>query len=837
MSTILEWKVKQLVDRTAISDWLPYEAWDDTNQVYRLDDGRIGVVFSSKPLLGLSEESIQKLTNLFESDLPIGTTFQFMLHASPIIEPYLDNHVILAQRGQAGERYVADARKTAEFYLHARDTQLTSNPPLRPRDFTVYVSVAFPTQETTAQGWEDERIHQAVSGIEGQLNTLGLLPERVGPLQLLSLLHVLLNPGHSWESRPPAYSDQLPIRDQAVRLDTKATLRTKMIELDGKFLKTLTVQSWPVQWHGGNNRELIGSLIRFTDQITCPFFLTLNVLKFDQVKAKGKLRKKHVIINQQASGFLLGLIPSLKFKLDHFNGVQAQLENGRQLIGSYFQVVLYGDTPRHVEEQTGALRALYRAKDINLQEDHFIGWKILMTGLPLGLPSDDKALIDGLRRMKTYHTEVPAHICPIVADWKGGGAPVVLLTSRSGQLITMDVFANQQTNYNMAIAATSGAGKSFFMNNWIKSYLGIGGQVWVIDAGFSYVKLVELLKGQYIQYGANAQRLCFNPFSKLVHWGSNAGGVDDPSDRADELATLKALHAQMASPSRPLSDVELSFIEEAIMRVLEGEGCEGCPDSVHKVLKSMTDPRARDLARVLASYAKGGMYSHLFNGANNVNFENDFVVLELDGLNEQKQLRSVILLQMQMNIQAVMYKKENRGRRKFVILDEAWDLLSQGGNTAAFFETGARRVRKSGGSMITITQGINDYYDKMRDVGRYLLENAEFVGLLKQKTESIAAFRNNGRIVLSEMEYRLLSSVTKTTEYPEIFMITPFGRGICRLTVPRETQLLFTTNPDELSMIDRVRKEGPKELSIDEAIQCIIAAERAQAGADNPRLA
>ncbi|HRF52661.1 MAG TPA: hypothetical protein PKV29_08360, partial [Trichococcus flocculiformis] len=64
---------------------------------------------------------------------------------------------------------------------------------------------------------------------------------------------------------------------------------------------------------------------------------------------------------------------------------------------------------------------------------------------------------------------------------------------------------------------------------------------------------------------------------------------------------------------------------------------------------------------MLASYAKGGMYSHLFNGANNVNFENDFVVLELDGLNEQKQLRSVILLQMQMNIQAVMYKKENRG--------------------------------------------------------------------------------------------------------------------------------------------------------------------------------
>ena len=50
---------------------------------------------------------------------------------------------------------------------------------------------------------------------------------------------------------------------------------------------------------------------------------------------------------------------------------------------------------------------------------------------------------------------------------------------------------------------------------------------------------------------------------------------------------------------------------------------------------------------------------------------------------------------MQMNIQAVMYKKENRGRRKFVILDEAWDLLSREGIPLRF-ETGARRVQKSG---------------------------------------------------------------------------------------------------------------------------------------------
>ena len=84
--------------------------------------------------------------------------------------------------------------KTAEFY-HARDTQLTSNPPLRPRDFTVYVSVAFPTQGTTRKGWEDERIHQTVSGIEGAIEHVGIVARtRRAAAIVLSVLHVLLNP-------------------------------------------------------------------------------------------------------------------------------------------------------------------------------------------------------------------------------------------------------------------------------------------------------------------------------------------------------------------------------------------------------------------------------------------------------------------------------------------------------------------------------------------------------------------------------------------------------------------------------------------------------------------
>lgn len=164
MSTILERKAKQLVERTAISDWLPYEAWDDANQVYRLDDGRIGVVFASKPLLGLSEESIQKLTNLLSQTCRSEPRFNSCSMRPPLLSPIWTITSCWRNEGRQ-ENAMRPMRERPQSSICMPETHsLSSNPPLRPRDFTVYVSVAFPTQETTSLGWEDERISS--SGVE-----------------------------------------------------------------------------------------------------------------------------------------------------------------------------------------------------------------------------------------------------------------------------------------------------------------------------------------------------------------------------------------------------------------------------------------------------------------------------------------------------------------------------------------------------------------------------------------------------------------------------------------------------------------------------------------------
>ena len=44
-----------------------------------------------------------------------------------------------------------------------------------------------------------------------------------------------------------------------------------------------------------------------------------------------------------------------------------------------------------------------------------------------------------------------------------------------------------------------------------------------------------------------------------------------------------------------------------------------------------------------------------------------------------------------------------------LIIDEAWTML-QGGSMKNFIEGFVRRVRKFGGSLITASQSINDFY-------------------------------------------------------------------------------------------------------------------------------
>jgi len=823
--------MQQILTRFPLSDYLTYAAYDDRYGVYRLSDGRVGAIWVMPPLGSLSGAAVKGLEGLFSLDLPQGATIQIAMHGSPVVEPITEHYTALRNHAGQGSTAYRDAQTMENFLLRARDTRLIQSTGVRPRDLNVYVSVGIPLENELPDGMKLELIWEKLNGIEKLLETCGFFPRRVSAYDLLCLLHQLLNPGHSWADRPATYDPRQLIKKQAVRYDTKCQLSPKSIFLDGCFVKCLSVQQFPEQWDGSRNRELIGSNLRLQDQITCPFWMTLNVMRYNTVKASAEITRNHVLISNQAVGGITRLIPIIGKKKTSFDLMTTAMTEGNQPLGMYFQILLYGESESELEQHSQSVQALYRTHEWMLQEDTFISFPLFVFAMPLCLPPDVSLIRSKLQRLHTVPSNVPAEMAPVCGDWKGLGPPIMIFTSRSGQIMGLDIFANPSGNFNVSVAAKSGAGKSFWANELIRSYLGTQGRVWMIDAGKSYQKLCGHLKGQFLQFATKRETFCLNPFTLLDIPTRGRSEEEVKDERQERVAMVKDLLAQMASPSKVLPDLQMSWLEEAILEVFKKVGAEGSPTDVSQVLRGMTDQhgRKKDLADMLLPFCKDGNYGRMFNGRNNINFESDFIVLELDGLDQLPELRSVILLQLVMNIQSAMYLGD-RAQRKICGIDEAWDLLAQKGdqvsNVSAFFNKAVRRVRKYNGSSLVITQGVNDFYDVMGRTGQALLENSDYLFLLMQKPESLISLKKHERLVLGGGEFDLLNSVHRGDGYSEVYFFAPTGRGIGRLVVPRETQLRYTTNSDEVAKIERLEREG---FTTEEAITKLVEQERQSA--------
>ncbi len=99
-----------------------------------------------------------------------------------------------------------------------------------------------------------------------------------------------------------------------------------------------------------------------------------------------------------------------------------------------------------------------------------------------------EGLFEDLRlfgHLRTLNAFAAANLMTLQDEWKGMQRASLLLPGRRGQIAIWNFFDNPDGNYNVAIAATSGSGKSVLTQEYIVLSLGSGGRVWVIDGGCS----------------------------------------------------------------------------------------------------------------------------------------------------------------------------------------------------------------------------------------------------------------------------------------------------------------------------------------------------------------
>lgn len=807
----------------SFSSFLPYLAYDEEHELYLLaKDTNLtqmawGFAFECVPHPGPGQQQATLIKGIYNQPWPAGTTIQINAFALPTETfPMLQEYVRLRQPGIYRNMGRTRVQTLCDRLLSGHnETQVA---PLR--DTTIVVSVTVPVAPTSRLSSASLsrallsaigiRHTQTVADITTQMPSLmrfktsvqqllsqgNMAPRPLPPPRLLTLLSPILNPGHSF--RPCAhYEPDREIRRQLIAADTRITPTEQGALIDGYHFRSISPLRFPQEIRIDQTFGLSGDAFNNSQQIPTPFLLTLNSVLYERADVAQAFQRRHTITAQQGQGPLARMIPRLALKLEQYDITAKALEQGHIQVSAYPHLLTWGEDAEQTENAAAAVEALWRTHGFEPQRDGPVTLNMLKESLPMALSGNPAYLQRDLARAKTILDSNTASLSPIGGDWKGTGRPIVPLVSRRGQLCALDLFHNPYGNFNCIIAGKSGGGKSFFTNDLLCGLLGAGAQVWIIDKGKSYERLVQTLKGDYLLFKAS-EPICLNPFSAI-----------DPSQLEEWLTRLKALVAQMADPTRQLGAYEDSVIGQAIQEAHASNGRDTTISAVANQLRVHDDPRCRDLAQMLYPYTAKGEFGRFFEGTATINLlRSPLLLLELEELSTKPALQSVIFLDLVLAVQAAM-EGGDRSQQRVIAIDEAWQFM-RSPQAATFVVEIYRRFRKYNGAAITITQEINDMLTL--EAGASILANSDMRILFPHKYEGLT----DPRIGLNEYELALMHSLNMASgKYSELYIKHATGGGVYRHIVDPYAYWLYTTNADEVARIQALQNQG---LTIEEAI-------------------
>ena len=815
-------EIKAFSKRHSLSSLLPYESYDSERELYFNTDS-VGFMLYAFPAVGLSNNQLTILNSILAGMHEVDTQIQITLISSPDVSAQTTawaNERNGAVNSKNHNVFKTLAKKRTDYLSTGKWKSLFKDQSWSPRDYHLIVSYSVTLHKGMLEESLDDQFLTSLSDskarIAGALRGAGIASIDLQPEFFINLLSGVLNPS---ESTPPKllYNENDLINDQILDADTAflagshgSTIR----HADASYsVLPFHVRQWPRQWAGFNNGELLGAINNNITRIGYPFIATLAVDFGDPVNFKSKVKKRSLRATQMATSPVSKYVPEWQDRKRDWDFVSKEIADGSKLADMFYQIVLFapqGDEQR--AEQN--LKSVYISLGWELSKSAYMPVHSLLAALPMGITGDTKAALKTFGHYSTHLTSTAVNCAPWIGEWKGSTTAAMLLHGRRGQVITWDPYDNKKGNYNIAIAAKSGAGKSFFSQEIISNTLSSGGRAVVIDSGHSYREIAGLFDGSYIEFDAG-NIIGLNPFSNIDD--------SDPKHFKEQLPLLKMMLCQMSGNEEKITNVHKALLERAIVKAW----------SVHKRLTTITkvsaaigDLKLHDsqkaigeaLQLTLYSYTAEGMYGTYFEGDSNISLDNDFIVLELSGLRDTPDLQGVVLLYLIMRITQRMYHDLNRSQRDICIIDEAWKLLRDG-MTGEFIEEGYRVVRKYNGSFITITQAITDYFRSKSAEAAF--NNSDFKIYLNQKEDVLALAEERGYIDNKSGHIDVLKTIeTIHGQYSEMAIVSPDGLSVCRFIIDPYTEKLYSTQAVEVAQIQDLIAQG---VPLADAVQRLVA--------------
>jgi len=528
-------------------------------------------------------------------------------------------------------------------------------------------------------------------------------------------------------------------------VDIKDIIAPPAIEIDfnhlqigSKYFRTFFATGFP-RWVGAN---WLSPLINFEKAVTISTFYypTDSTLVLQRLKRKIAEFQASINIDLEA-GKLPD--PNMKVVLKDAEDLQDQIASGNE---RFFHFALYitiratnlkelEDISRNIESTLSALGVIIKVASLQ-QEQGFI------TTLPLGT---DKIILTRNMDTTSLATTFPFVSSELTMD----DGIMYGINKHNKSLIIFDRF--QMLNPNMVIFATSGAGKSYFVKLEAMRSLMLGTNVLIIDPEKEYEKLTEAIGGEYISFSQDGSSK-LNPFE--------LSGIFDKEE--DELRFkilfLQGLIKIMAGGT--LSPVEVALLDRALILTYKEKGITPDPstqgktppllEDLYKILKSMAEDEAHLLADKLERFVRGSA-AGIFDQISNIEINNSFTCFGIRDLSDE--LRPMAMYVM---LDFIWTRIKKDKRQRILIIDEAWWMM-QYPDAARFVYSIAKRSRKYGLGLTTVTQDVNDFLTS--DYGKAIVSNSSIQLLLKQSTSSVDQIQKVFYLSEGEKDYLLSTGI------------------------------------------------------------------------------
>jgi conjugal transfer ATP-binding protein TraC len=808
-----------------LASYLGYRAFSPDNQIFHLTRSR-GFILELAPLIGADERVGEILGSVFSDVLLPGCEFQVINYASPRIAEKLQEWAL--PRIKAGSVFEKLARYRLDLLRRGAWTSLATDGPFMLRNFRVLIAVGAPNGSRI----DARQLTTMRDGVMAAFDSLGVTTRVLGPTDLIRFIDDVLCPSTGAGDEAPDYSPFDPINEQCVRRDlvTRVDKNRLIIEspslrpsgriIDGapemsdytphEFdVRTMSVRYFPERWAPWDTQKTIGDIFNAKLCLPCPALQTMcgKIASADisESKAGWKFARTTTLADGKASR----LVPALKTQSAEWSHVQQQVRLGAKLIQVYYSVSVISPKGRgDVNERT--VKAIYKAAGWDLIDETYLHLGGFLASFPLMLADGLSSDLARMRRFRTVLSSNVAALAPVQGEYNGGHIPHLLFIGRRGQPQFWSPFQNMAGNHNVAIAGKSGSGKSVALQDLCASFAGVRSKVIVIDDGRSFEHMAKALGGTFTEFKLSSG-ISLNPFRMI----DTSLAETDEDYLVDCMAMLKAMISQMARFEDRLNDTERGLIDQAVNAVWNNQARDGTVNAVIASLQSQAHPYAHDLATALLPFSCDGTYGRFFIGDSNLDLSADLTVFELSDLSSREELRSVVLTSI-MFIASQSMRKLARSIPKALIIDEAWQML-KGGAMADFVETYSRTCRKYGGSLITATQSVNDFYKS--GGSKAALENSDWMVVLQQKTETIADFRATGRFEMDNYTETLLRSLKRNgTEYSDILIRGPDMQSVCRLVLDPFSATLYSSSPQVFGQIEGYIDQG---LAMADAIEAV----------------